>query len=105
MSNLKDLKRMCLSHKACENCPLYIERVSHCSPYQLNSNVEEIVDKWIQEHPTKTYSMDFFEHFPNAPRDIDGTPKICRRYVYGDGTPCYSTDCIDCWNRDMPEDN
>lgn len=100
MASIKDLKRMC-KNMVCKDCP-FID-FDCCEPNHLPDNADEIVDKWVSEHPTKTYAMDFFEHFPNAPRDIDGTPKICRRYIYGDGKPCYSTACIDCWNREMKE--
>lgn len=61
----------------------------------------EPVDEWVEEHPVKTYAMDFFEKFPNAPRDIDGTPKTCWGHVYGDGNYCDSAACTDCWNQEM----
>ena len=58
-------------------------------------------DQEKEEHPVKTYSMDFFNKFPNAPRDIDGIPKACWRYVYGDGKCCDSAACTDCWNQEI----
>lgn len=102
MARIEDLKRMCKTYTGCIDCPI-CTKCGGCPPEKFYDTVDEIVDKWVSEHPTKTYAMDFFEHFPNAPRDIDGTPKICRRYIYGDGKHCYSTDCIDCWNREMKE--
>lgn len=33
--------------------------------------------KIAQPHPQKTYEEDFFEKFPNAPRQKDGTPLVC----------------------------
>lgn len=64
----------------------------------------EIVQKWSDEHPQKTYAEDFFEKFPNAPKEDDGTPKSCWRNIYGDGN------CVDighrckmCWNRIMED--
>ena len=70
-------------------------------PDSLPDNADEIVDKWVQEHPVKTYATDFFEKFPNAPKNSDGVPKTCYRHVYGDGKYCSSYACTECWNREM----
>ena len=102
MVNIKDLKRMCEAHKFCTDCPLKTD--TWCIPCALPDNADEIVDKWVQEHPVKTYAMDFFEKFPNAPRDRDGAPKTCWKHVYGDGKYCSSDACTECWNREMKED-
>lgn len=101
MASVKDLKRMCISHVGCEKCPLCIEGVAHCKPFYFPSNVGEVIDKWVQEHPAKTYAMDFLEKFPDAPIDSNGVPKCCWKYVYGDGTYCSSNDCTKCWNREL----
>lgn len=102
MASIKDLKRMCEAHKFCTDCPLKID--TWCIPCVLPDNINEIVDKWVAEHPVKTYAMDFFEKFPNAPRDRDGAPKTCWKHVYGDGKYCSSDACTECWNREMKED-
>lgn len=103
MASIMDLKRMCEEHHYCIGCPLfYLER---CMLYRLPSNIDEIVNKWVAEHPVKTYAMDFFEKFPNAPRDSDGAPKTCWKHVYGDGKYCSSDACTECWNREMKEDD
>lgn len=104
MASIKDLKRMCGSYGECNTCPLCIEDVTRCKASNLPNNVEEIVDKWVAEHPVKTYAMDFFEKFPNAPRESNGTPKICWKYVYGDGKYCSSDACTECWNQEMKND-
>lgn len=102
MASIKDLKRMCSAYHECEKCPMskYL-----CAPEDLPDNADEIVDKWVAEHPVKTYAMDFFEKFPDAPKDFDGTPKTCWQYVYGDGQYCAYDMCTDCWNREMEENN
>lgn len=100
MASIKDLKRMC-NEIYCVDCPFY----GKCKPLILPDNADEIVDKWMQEHPVKTYAMDFFEKFPNAPRDSDGAPKTCWKHVYGDGKYCSSDACTECWNREMKEDD
>ena len=105
MASIKDLKRMCLSTElGCAACPLG-KFAGPCYPDSFPDNIEEIVDEWVEEHPVKTYAMDFFEKFPNAPRDSDGAPKTCWKHVYGDGKYCSSDACTECWNREMKEDD
>lgn len=101
MANIKDLKRMCEDHHCCMGCPLFY--LEGCMLYRLPKNLDDIVDKWVAEHPAKTYATDFFEKFPNAPRDSDGVPKTCWGHVYGDGKYCSSNACTECWNREMEE--
>ena len=103
MATIKDVKRMCEMQECDADCPLWREDKS-CLPDDLPDNADEIVDKWVAEHPVKTYAMDFFEKFPNAPRSIDGIPQTCWGHVYGDGKHCSSNDCAECWNREMKED-
>ena len=57
-----------------------------------------IVEQWAKEHPPKTYAQDFFERFPNAPKNIDGTPIACKKSIYGGR--CI-TKCPGCWNAPM----
>ena len=76
MAQIKDLKRMCAS----------------------------FVDKWAKSHPVKTYAMDFFKKFPNAPKDKDGKPRTCIKNIYDNlDIDCSETDCVDCWNQEMKE--
>ena len=103
MASIKDLKRMCKEHHYCIGCPL--AHLEGCMLYRLPINIDEIVNKWVDEHPVKTYAMDFFEKFPNVPRDSDGAPKTCWKHVYGDGKYCSSDACTECWNREMKEDD
>lgn len=110
MASIKDLKRMCKKEKCFAGCPLCRGNIS-CLPDSLPDNADEIVDKWVQEHPVKTYAMDFFEKFPNAQRKTDErTPMACVEEVYDvanvnclDGELCET--CWNCWNREMKEDD
>lgn len=103
MASIMDLKRMCKGYSLqCRECPF---KIDFCQPAYFPDNADEIVDKWAAEHPVKTYVMDFFEKFPNAPRDSDGAPKTCWKHVYGDGKYCSSDACTECWNREMKEDD
>lgn len=105
MASIEDLKRLCSSYIGCINCPLFINGTASCTPNELPNNAEKIINKWVAEHPAKTYAMDFFEKFPNAPRSSDGIPQTCWGHVYGDGKYCSSNDCAECWNREMKEDD
>jgi hypothetical protein len=58
----------------------------------------ETIQKWSDEHPKKTYAQDFFEKFPKARRNSDGTPFVCRERIYGGECPVLK--CDECWNRD-----
>lgn len=106
MASIKDLKRMCEAHKFCTDCPLKTD--TWCIPCVLPDNSNEIVDKWVAEHPVKTYAMDFFEKFPNAQLDSYGAPRACVNAIYGLGD-CSKSEisgiiCRDCWNQEMKED-
>ena len=104
MATIKDLKRMCKScKKNCNDCPLD-SKCNGCI-ISLPDNADEIVDKWIEEHPVKTYLQDFFEKFPNAPKGEKGTPKICPHEIYPEIDANYSCyeDCLKCWSQEMKE--
>ena len=51
MAQIKDLKRMCEAYNNCERCPLSCK--SYAPPYELPDNSDEIVDKWVKQHPVK----------------------------------------------------
>ncbi len=104
MANIKDLKRMCKENNDCDNCPLGAV-IKFCIPEGLFDNIDGIVDKWVAEHPVKTYAMDFFEKFPDARKRADGvTPIVYRRFVYDGNESCeFIGSCIECWNREMEE--
>lgn len=98
MAQIKDLKRMCAAHDNCLKCELYVgcDRI-----YNLPDNIDEIVDKWVKEHPAKTYMQDFFEKFPKAIKVAYGRPNICRGLIYGYVPKCPDGGCNECWNQEM----
>lgn len=106
MSSIKDLKRMCNEYDSCGGCPL--SEICLCPPANFPDNIEELVDKWVKEHPVKTYAQDFFEKFPNAQRLKNGVPKICIDRIYNTeciDEYCCEPKCVECWNQEMKEDD
>lgn len=108
-------KRICSSQGDCQkldrdgDCPLY----DFCRYGPDNYSVAKVkeaieaMQKWIDEHPGKTYAQDFFEKFPEAKPDKEGVPRICRVNCYG-GSCQYSAvsgagsaPCKACWNEEM----
>ena len=87
----------------CMSCPLCIEnneKNKPCSDLTEEENVE-IIEKWSREHPIKTMMDDFFEKFPNAPKQLRGIPRICPYncgYVVDDWC---EGDCLKCWSRPL----
>lgn len=113
-----ELKRLCGSRTSCEDvttndehCPM----LDYCTNSLVTEPAEEIIkavgilQKWSDEHPKKTYAQDFFEKFPNAPKDKSAKgeyPVACRNLVYGGGCPKIESRidcCYKCWNEPMEE--
>ena len=113
-----EAKRLCNSHDKCvdnaankEQCPMF-EVCSIARPKICAKDIKkaiEIVQKWSNEHSQKTYMQDFFEKFPKAQLDSDGTPFVCRKRIYGgecqkdEECDDYTGTCENCWNEPMEE--
>lgn len=93
----------------CDCCPLSSDNNGKgvlCTSLELKYPEEAvaIVQKWAEEHPVKTLLQDFFEKFPKAKKDKDGTPTICPEEVYGGKRNCLGyKNCQECWNRPLEE--
>ena len=99
-------KRMCKSPE-CDDCPLSTEKV--CQDLREDydeSLIESIFAKWAEEHPERTIADDFFEKFPNAPRDDTNNPYPCAKDC-GYSKPLYCEripfNCNNCWRRPLEE--
>lgn len=111
MPSVKDFVRMCRSNQNegyCKTtCPFfYCREDDNCIMYitHYTEEAEKIIDKWVSEHPIKTYADDFFKKFPKAGKFDDGTPyDICVNSVYGTDFPCDES-CKDCWNAECKEE-
>lgn len=120
---LKERKRMCEANydreTMCSGCCAYDPEGDRNTCKVLRGVVRKqttledfniavaIVEKWSEEHPLKTLMDDFFEKFPNAPRDKDdGTPTFCPEEVgyekEKDVNLC-RTSCLKCWARSLKE--
>ena len=81
----------------------------HCNLACDDIDAKEAVSKveqWSQSHPQKTMMDDFFEKFPNAPKDEDNNPELCPYqlgYELEEQKLCKDKlfDCKTCWNRIM----
>ena len=113
-----ELKRLCDSRTSCEagadnkeQCPMFevCDRplTKICAEDAIKT--VEILQKWSNEHPKKTYAQDFFEKFPKAQSNSDGTPFVCRKRIYSGIhstlEDCYYTGaCYRCWNEPMNDE-
>lgn len=106
---IKEKKRMCDSFDDyCNGCPIS-QRAGNfaCSDFQYKhpEQAVAIVEKWSEEHPRETRLTQFLKHYPNAPMDDDGTPKVCVNelgFTRDDG--CTALNCINCWNTPIEEE-
>nr|DAG57744.1 MAG TPA: hypothetical protein [Caudoviricetes sp.] len=101
MATIKDFRRMCSSID-CTECPFRL--AVPCRLCNFTRDADELVDAWVKTHPEKSYCMDFFEKFPNAPKCISRynheLPTACVMDIYGEDAGCHE-DCDDCWNKPM----
>lgn len=89
----------------CSDCPLSSSNNGtgiSCSHFETGypEKAIEIVQKWSDEHPQKTYLSEFLKNYPDADLDENGTPKIClQRLGLIDIKNCRESDCVECWNQ------
>lgn len=114
---LKTKSRMCEyffdknkndSRHKCTGCPLSIENNGTncmCRKFvpKFPEKSVEIVEKWKEEHPTKTRLSEFLRMFPNADLTY-GIPKLCIK-VYDKNAKCEDHLCFECkdayWNAEI----
>ena len=113
-----EAKRHCDSRTACEadaankeQCPMF----EVCDRPLTEICVEDAIravenlQKWSDEHPKKTYAQDFFEKFPKAQSNSDGTPFVCRKRIYGGIRSTledcdYTGACYRCWSEPLNDE-
>ena len=101
---LAEFKRMCKTYQGCAGCRA--TGGCDCSSMESDAQRQELVDiveKWSKDHPPKTRLQDFLERYPNAPMEVDGTPKTCCEVLEYCKDCNAEVDCISCWNKAMEE--
>lgn len=97
----------------CAECPLFYTNngspeLMGCSGFEMYSPEKaiEVVQKWSDEHPQRTYLTEFLKHFPNAPLHVTGIltgiPKdICPYHLgFMSIDDCRKDhNCVKCWNQ------
>jgi hypothetical protein len=97
-------------HIRCTDCPL--SRFNNnekivCSELELfhSETAVQIVQRWSDEHPQRTYLSEFLKNYPNAPLEDDGAPEICLSSL---GLTNYNgckngITCLECWNEPIED--
>lgn len=94
----------------CGKCPLSSDNNGVgecCTDFEMLYPKEaiEIVQRWSDEHPPKTYLSEFLKHYPNAMLNDDGIPELFCPYHLGlmSKDNCKKEcNCIECWNQTIP---
>lgn len=103
-----------LCETSCSDCPLYNENNGTseglscgCLEMHYPEKAIEIVQKWSDKHPQRTYLTEFLKHYPSAPLYEIGTPKGICPYHLGlmdkDDCPKTYRDCVKCWNQSIED--
>nr|DAQ59424.1 MAG TPA: hypothetical protein [Caudoviricetes sp.] len=97
----------------CSNCPLCSinnNKGQSCTAFEMlyPEKAIEIVQKWSNEHPQKTYLSEFLKNYPNAELN-HGVPRVCLKKL-GAVSGCAKTkkgdlciSCYSCWNQSIEE--
>ena len=109
LNSLGRTKWRCYGVK-CSNCPLYVNNNgidAACEELEMlyPERAVEIIEKWSQEYPQKTFLSDFLEKYPKARLRDNGTPKDVCPYSLGyeEHKGCCDGRCMKCWNRPLEE--
>lgn len=96
----------------CSDCPLSslnndaTDKMT-CGEFEMlcPEQAIEVVQRWSDEHPPKTFLTEFLKNYPNAQLRIDGTPKGVCPYHLGliSRNNCRKGhNCVKCWKQPMP---
>lgn len=107
---MRTMKRMCDMYKGCKGCPMVDAVCSSGGVINHAKETDDILGKWIADHPEKTIADDFFEKHPRAKRNLVDmvTPSACASECgYGMYEHCQDPRairiCAACWNRPVEE--
>lgn len=117
LNYIRERDRMCNSYiKSCNDCiksecPLKVTQngiTITCRRFEslYPEKAIEIVQKWSDEHPQKTYLTDLLEKYPNIPLDNNGKPSYVCPHDLGlmsvEDCKKDSNKCVECWNQPIP---
>lgn len=93
---------------SCEECPLSSINNGKgivCSDFETCylEKAIELVQKWSDEHPQRTYLSEFLEHYPSAQLNDKGLPMICPHLLGLMRRDDCGTNCIKCWNQPIED--
>lgn len=93
----------------CSNCPLCSNNNGEglsCLTFEMHypEKAIEVVQKWSDEHPQKTFVTEFLKNYPRAVVNGDGIPNSVCPYDLGlmNKRDCRKT-CIECWNQPIED--
>jgi hypothetical protein len=95
----------------CSDCPLCsknngISEYISCISFEMYhpEKAIEIVQRWSDAHPQRTYLSQFLEHYPNVQLYDTGLPKGVCPYNLGltDIDDC-DNNCVKCWNQTVED--
>lgn len=93
----------------CSNCPLCSNNNGEglsCPTFEMHypEKAIEVVQKWSDEHPQKTFVTEFLKNYPRAVVNGDGIPNSVCPYDLGlmNKRDCRKT-CIECWNQPIED--
>lgn len=97
---------------SCNDCPLYNDNNGTseglscgCLEMHYPKQAIEVVQRWSDKHPQKTYLTELLKIFPNTPLNDDGTPKgICLHELGATSLDNCEVDnaCVKCWTQPLP---
>lgn len=64
----------------------------------------EVVQKWSDEHPQKTFLSELLKNYPNVPHEEGGPPiNLCPYDLGLTMTGACDNNCVKCWNQPVED--
>lgn len=107
VKTINGFNRMCALN-SCDDCPLKFVK-GNCLEYLYTDPIssEELISKWLETNPSKTYLSEVLKHFPETPLHPKyGFPIGICPHDLGQNEGCIYGDapisrCADCWNTEV----
>lgn len=78
---VKELRRICKSHPACNVCPLNSKFCYIANMCEDAEKAVKIVEQWSKDHLFKTRQSEFLKQFPDAKTNTEGVLVISPCYI------------------------